>query len=67
MSKSRTKKDPIDARVERAYYATCSGIQVSIMDLGSIFRVGRALALTEADDGALGAGIRDFVETIRKN
>ena len=73
----------IDQRIERAYYASCSGIQVDIMDIGKIFDAGRqAVAQMDigkifdagrqavaqgVDDAALTAAIRAFVETIRKN
>jgi len=64
----RNKGDKaIDLRVERAYYATCSGIQVDVMDIGKIFAFGRLKVLAGEDDAALGASLRAYVETLRKN
>lgn len=58
----------IEKRIERAYYATCRGIQVDIMDIGKIFQHGRRqIEMHQLDDTALGASIREYVDTIRKN
>ena len=56
-----------DKRVERAYYKTCSGIQIDIMDIGKIFEFARLKVAEGEDDAALGASIRAYVERIRKN
>jgi hypothetical protein len=57
-----------DRRIERAisesYRRTCSGVQVDIMDIGEIFRAGRAAIVAGHD---LDAAIIAFVQTIRKN
>ena len=63
----RLTKKQIDKTVERAYYATCSGIQIDIMDIGKVFTFGRGLVEDGADEEILKTGIRAFVETIRKN
>lgn len=57
----------IDSRVEQAYYASCSGIQINIMDIGKVFKVGREAIRDGVDDDLLQATIRKFVEQIRKN
>jgi hypothetical protein len=65
MTKVQQKK--VDARIAKAYHAGCSGIEISIMDMGKISAVGRAAITEGADDAVLQARIRAFVETIRKN
>lgn len=57
----------IDKRVEAAYYATCSGIQVNIMDIPKVFAEGRKAVAEGLDQDALAARILAFVQTIRQN
>jgi len=57
----------IDERVEQAYYASCSGIQINIMDIGKVFKVGREAIRDGVDDDLLRKTIRKFVDQIRKN
>ena len=68
--KPRRKPDPnkkADVAVDAAYKATCSGIQINMMDIGKVFAVGRASYFAGDDAATLGAKIRAYVETIRKN
>ena len=65
-TKKLTKKQ-IDRKVEQAYYATCSGIQINILDIPRVFAVGRECIRDGVDDETLRATIRRFVESIRKN
>lgn len=63
-----TKADKaIDRRVEAAYYATCSGVQIDVMDISKVFAAGRQAIANGADDEALRSAIVAFVQTIRKN
>jgi len=57
----------IDDRIARAYYASCRGVHIDIMDIGKVFNAGREAITQGADDEALGKHIRAYVETIRQN
>jgi hypothetical protein len=64
------RKEPKnDQRIERAYYARCGGIQIDIMDIGKVFKVGQGFLTTypNATDDQLADRIAAYVETIRKN
>ena len=65
MTKRQEKQ--ADQRIERMYGLRCSGIQIDIMDIGKVFRVGYAAVERGAGDKELGDDIAEFVETIRKN
>jgi hypothetical protein len=64
MARSRKKKDPADARIEKAYYRACSGVQINIMDISKVFDHGRKLAESGVDDAKLGEELRRFVDTL---
>jgi hypothetical protein len=60
-------QEAIDRRVERAFYTSCSGIQLDIMDIQKVFQIGRNAVLDQLDDAELANVIRRYVDTIRKN
>lgn len=63
MTQKQLKKQN-DSRIERAYYANCSGIAIDIMDIGKVFRHGDELIAAGADDAALGKGLLEYVKTL---
>ena len=67
MARRKKMKDPTELRVEQAYYRTCSGVQVNILDIPKIFAEGRRIVEAGADDALLGTKLRAFVDTIRCN
>lgn len=64
MARQSKADKAIDQRIEAAYYRNCSGVQIDIMDIGRVFKAGRA-ALAAGQD--VDAAIVAFVQTIRKN
>lgn len=58
----------IEARINKAYHATCQGIEINIMDISKVSKVGRecidAGQAGENDEG-LRTKIKAFVETIK--
>lgn len=65
--KQKKQKKQIDRRVELAYYATCTGVQISILDIPKVFAAGRKAVAEGVDEDGLKTAIIEFVETIRKN
>lgn len=59
-------EEAADKRIEKLYYAQCSGITIPIMKIGSIFGHARAVMAQEPaiSDEALGQAILDFVQVI---
>jgi hypothetical protein len=56
-----------EKRIDAAYRLHCSGVEIDIMDIGKIFKVGRGLIAAGMADEQLGAHLLAYVNTIRKN
>lgn len=54
-------------RIERLYYASCSGVTIPLYDIPKVFAAGRVAVDAGGDDAAVTKAIVAFVETIRKN
>lgn len=67
LSKQDKLNELNDTRIEKIYYETRSGIQISIWDIPKVFAAGRAAITAGADDKALAAAIMNFVQNIRVN
>jgi hypothetical protein len=67
MAKKSKADKAADRRVELAYYASCSGIEIMMMDIPKVFAFGRGEIDRGASDDDLQLAIRAFVETIRHN
>jgi hypothetical protein len=57
----------IDQRIERAYYKTCEGVQINIMDIGKVFEFGKLCVARGDTDAELGTAIRGYVDTLRRD
>jgi len=64
---TKRQQNALDKKIEQAYYATCRGVQIDIMDIGKVFDAGYKALAEGADDETLKAKIVAFVETIRRN
>lgn len=64
---NRTKKQiAIDEkRVSRLYAQSCANVQINLMDIPKVARVGMEALLAGDSDDAIKSKIRAFVDTIR--
>lgn len=61
----QTKQQKIDERrIEESYRIHCSGIPISIMDIGKVFAAGQRAIDHDATDAQLGSALRTFAESI---
>ena len=67
MAKQSKVDREIDKRVEQAYYKTCSGVQINMMNIPKVFDFGRKKVLEDRlDDEALGLSIRAYVDVLNR-
>jgi hypothetical protein len=65
---SKSKADKLnDAKIEKLYSESCSGVQIPMMDIGKVFAAGRQAIAAGADDAGITAAIVAVVESIRVN
>lgn len=65
---TKKAKAAIEKRIERAYYAGCSGVQLSILDIPRVFAAGEALIASAptVTDAELVPAIRAIVDGINQ-
>jgi hypothetical protein len=61
---TKRQQNQIDKQIEQIYYRRCSGIQISVMDIGKVFAAGRLAAAAGTD---IEAAIVARVEQLRMN
>ena len=63
----QTKQQKLDElRIERAYGKHCSGIGISVLDIGKVFAFGQLAIDRGDDDDALGSALLRYVRLIAK-
>lgn len=69
MRKLKATKAAEERFISAAYSAACSGIQINIMDIPRVFKIGESALAANPTITAkeLGETLRTFVETIRHN
>lgn len=53
-----------EKQIEKAYYASCSGLAIPILKIGDVFEEGHRLLGEGVDEDGLRAGLRRFTETL---
>lgn len=64
---AKRAKKAMDDKITLVYNANCMNIQIPMMKIPEIFKLGTKALQAGADDEALKKVIVDFVETIRSN
>lgn len=57
----------IDTLIDTIFTVQCNGIQINIMDITKVFKVGHAAWAVAGNPTDVDKAIVDFVQTIRKN
>lgn len=64
MAKQSKADKALDREIDQLYRESCSGIQINIMDIPSVFRVAKEARAQGKD---MREAIVNFVQSIRKN
>lgn len=64
--KTKRQQARDDKRIEAAYYRSCSGVQIDILDIPKVFKAGQELLDKGCTEPELEAGIRAAVEALNK-
>lgn len=67
MTTKRAKKEKPEDRVSRLYGRACHGVQIPIMAMGGVMRLGVAAIREGKDDDQVSAVLREAAEAIRVN
>lgn len=63
----KAKKEKPGDRIARIYGRACHGVQVPIMSLGAVMRVGEQAVREGLDDEAVGKKLREAADAVRTN
>jgi hypothetical protein len=61
---TKAEKKRIDSRISRVYSQSCHGIQIPIMEMSKIFKIGLDAVAAGADDDELGRRMRAYVDQV---
>jgi hypothetical protein len=67
MQKQTAAERKADKLINEIYTRNCSGVQISVMDIPKVFKVGREAIAKGFEGEALRTVIVGYVDTIRQN
>lgn len=67
VNKQKKQKRDDDERINRIYRERCNGVQIGVMQIGTVFNVGKSAIQDGLDDQGIGDRIVAYVDTIRHN